>query len=223
MNTLRIAMVAALAGTAVGQDSVSVAGGLPGDALSPFNGAQVRKTYVLDLSPGTTSWGNAFGVAPILKLSKSSQTFYNSLGSAHYLSQTELRNVPYASQGYAYWNTPGGGVNENRNNLDGNQTVNPSGASTQFSAMIAEFGFDNGGVSYNGVIGAVANYDPSDPSRLFVTRVHGAVNEAANGAGDTAQFGAGSCDAAGNIFWRADSFGATGAPAIAGQNWFSVP
>jgi hypothetical protein len=95
------ALVAAagLSAPAFAQDSVSNNGGnLPGDALSPW--AAGCASYVIDLSPVTTSQGNVFGVAPVLKASKMSSANFTALGSAASISPDVAQNVVY-SQGRA--------------------------------------------------------------------------------------------------------------------------
>lgn len=213
-----------LAGSAYAQDSVSNLGtSLPGDALSPWASQSQRVSYVVDLTAFQTSWGNEFGIAPLIKSSKASSVFAGSMVSAQYLSKDMLSGVPYASTQYKAWeNAPGQGVNPQNNATTG--TVNaPAGSSNQFAAAMAEFATSTGGFNYNGLIGAVVNYSPADSSRLYVTRVVGAVNTTNDTTGDSSQLGFGSVDADGNLHYRADAFnivGSPGLPSVTGNNLY---
>ncbi|GAB4386349.1 MAG: hypothetical protein Kow0022_15050 [Phycisphaerales bacterium] len=220
MNNHRriVGVLVAVAGATVSayaQDSVSNLGAsLPGDGLSPWDTGLQKTSYVVDLTPFQTSWGTEFGIAPIIKSSKASSTFTGSLISAQFLSNDMLTGVPYASSQYSLWeNAPGMGVNPQFNAATGTITP-PSGTSNQFAAACAEFATTDGGFNYNGVIGAIVNYNPSQSDRLYVTRVVGAVNTADTSTGDSAQIGFGSIDAHSNAYYRADAFGVAGSPGL---------
>jgi hypothetical protein len=206
------AALVACAGSAFGQDSVSNQGAsLPGDGLSPWAPGLQRTAYVVDLSPFQTSWGTTFGIAPLMKTSKTSAGFTGSLGSAQFLSNDLLAGAEFAAPSYAFWeDAPGFGVNPQTNNTP--QTVSPAGASTRFAAAFSEFSTSQGGFNYTGVLGAVVNFRPSEPGRLYVKRVVAAVGTGDAATGDTAQIGFGSIDADANTYYRADDFGLAGSP-----------
>lgn len=231
LNRVSIAALVALAGLAapaLAQDSVSRnsdgGNGLPGDALSPWTTGMPyqRAQYVADLAPLTGSWGTAFGIAPVIKTSKTSPTFFNSLLSAHAMSATLATGRGYASPSYSLWTAPAGGVHPTENDLSLVTSVSPAGLSTQFAVGLAEFATDTGGVDVNNIITGVVNFDPAAPGRLYVTRVVSAVNESGPGAGDSAQFGFGGVDALGNTHLRADDLGLTGSNPIREDNLFRV-
>lgn len=219
-----VVALAGLAGSACAQDSVSNLGtSLPGDALSPWDTGLQKVSYVVDLTPFQTSWGTEFGIAPLIKSSKASTAFAGSLVSAQFLSNDMLTGVAYGSSQYKLWqNAAGQGVNPQTNATTG--TINaPAGNSYQFAAAMAEFATSTGGFNYNGLIGAVVNYNPSDSSRLYVTRVVGAGNTTNATSGDSSQLGFGSIDANGNLYYRADAFGIVGSPglpSVAGNNLY---
>lgn len=220
-----VAALVAIAGTAVAQDSVSNNGtSLPGDGLSPWAAGAQRTAYVVDLSPFMTSWGTNFGIAPIMKTSRTSAAFTGSLGSAQFLSNDMLMDAEFASDTYAVWeNTPGAGVNPQNNSAP--NTVSPTGSSTRFAAAFSEFSTSAGGANYNGVLGAIVNFQESDPGRLFVTRVVAGVNTGDDVSGDSSQLGFGSIDADGNTYLRADDFGLSGSPFVpnvSGNNLYRV-
>ncbi len=220
-----VAALVSIAGTAAAQDSVSSNGTtLPGDGLSPWAAGAQRTAYVVDLSPFSTSWGTGFGIAPLIKTSRTSAAFSGSLGSAQYLSNDLLNNAEFASDTYALWeNTPGAGINPQQNIAPG--SISPNGASTQFAAAFAEFSTTTGGFSYNGVLGAIVNFRPNEPGRLYVTRVVAGGNTGDDLTGDSAQLGFGSIDANGNTYLRADDFGLSGspfAPSVTGNNLYRV-
>ncbi len=215
-----IAALVAAAGmntAALAQDSVSSSlGNLPGDALNPWT--EGGAAYVVDLAPVVTSFGNTFGVAPVLKTSKSGSANFNSLGSSVSISPDLLMGVDYSLPGYSFWDMPGMGVSA-QNNTAGT-TVMPTGTANQFAVGLSEFATSDGGTNFNGLIGAIINYDPAEPNRLYVDRRIGAVNTSDGFTGDSSQFGGSSVDADGNLYYRADTFngGLTGPNQVSGHN-----
>ncbi len=219
---IQIAAIVALAGAcvpALAQDSISNAGGgLPGDALYPDE--QNCSAYVVDLSPIISTQGHVFGAAPILKTQKWDPAFFNNLPSTSAISPDVLVGVPYARSTYQFWNTPGSGINGKMNNFG--QFVNPTGESTQFAVVQGNFGggtlLDNSD-AFNGVIGALVNFDPADANRLFVDRYHAAVNRPNSAIDPSARLGGYSIDANGNLYF-VGSAGAPGPNPLTGSNWY---
>ncbi|MGP1347113.1 MAG: hypothetical protein ACTS3F_10665 [Phycisphaerales bacterium] len=208
-------LIAACAMPAIAQDSVSnVASPQPAgasDALSPYIAAQACENYVLDLVPFTGSWGTKYAVGPLLKSNKTQAQFENSFLSAQAISanysQAQIEGM------YAGWNTPGAGINPEFNNPP---MMFPISANTlQFGAAAIEFGGNA-----NNVLTAVANFEPSDPTRLYVTRYTAATN-GNNATENSAQLGGISIDSEGVVSFRADNVG-TIAPAVAGNNLLTV-
>src|SRR5258705_443405 len=74
-----------------------------------------------------------------------------------------------------------------------------TGNSSQFGAVIAEFDGN-----YNGVLGALVNYQASNPARLYVSRVNAAINFV-DSTHTEAQFGIGGIDSHGSVHFRADN------------------
>jgi hypothetical protein len=219
---LGIATVVAAAGLsfpALAQDSVSSAlGGLPGDALSPWT--EGCAAYVIDLAPITTSQGNIFGVAPILKSSKMSTANFNALASAVSISPDVLTNSTFTRPSYSVWDTAGAGVGAQ--NTPGS-SVSPTGAASRFAVALSEFGTTDLGNSYNGMLGAMVSFKPNDPNRLYVDRRVAAVNMGSAAVGSSAALGGVSVDANGNLYFRADGFGTnTGPNVVSGNNIFRV-
>jgi hypothetical protein len=213
------------------QDSVSIAGCLPGDALVPWDdaaaptGSAQKKTYVVDLAPLSSSWGTSFGIAPVVKSSRTSSAFFTSLVSAQACSRVQALGVPFAGASYAAWQTPGEGVN-------GDATLNvPAGAIAppalghQLGLAFAEFATADGGASYNAVIGARVGIDPTDAGRLWVERTVAATN-GCDGQTELSQFGLGAIDERGQLALRADDFltnpGGCGLTPIQQDNVFRV-
>ena len=107
-SILSIVAAAGLASPAFAQDSTSMnsdaGNGQPGDALSPWvAGVNQKAAYVVDMTPHFTSQGTRFGIAPVVKTSKTGSGFFSSLWSAQSLSNTLLNGVPYASPSYTAW------------------------------------------------------------------------------------------------------------------------
>jgi len=216
-KTALLALVGAAA-PAFAQDSVSNSFGLPGDALSPYDTNVQVADYVVTAIPFTSSTGNNFQVAPILKSSKASADFFSSLTSAQSISNRTIFDVPFAAQSYDTWDGAGPGVNPTEN--DAPNSIAPPAAGAQFSVGQAEFS-DN----YNGIPGAIVNYDPANAAELFVRRVVGATNGLSDSE-NRSQFGFGTIDANGNMGFRADEgFGGSavfGPNPISGNNLFRV-
>jgi len=213
-RTFALVLAAGCAAPAFAQDSVSkFTTGLPGDANTEFTSGQ---TYVVDLTPFTTRANTAFGIAPILKASKTSTAFFTSLVSAQGISRGVLTGVAPAASSYSAWSTAGQGINTTNNNAA--STVSAPSSTVQFGFAAAEF---DGPA--NNVIGGVANFDPADPTRLYVKRVVAAANRPNGSAtGGNASIGFGAVDANGNLVFRADGNSQTGTSVISGNNIFRV-
>jgi len=213
-----IIAAAGLCAPVLAQDSISILGGdLPGDALNPWN--DHCAAYVVDLVPFMTSQGHQFGIAPLIKTTKTNGTNFNNLYSSSTISPSTSSNVAYSRGTFSLWeNAPGAGVHGEMNSSG--QPVSPSGEASRFAVALNEFGTTSGGTSFNGILGAFVNYDPNNANRLFVDRRQAAVNTADEFAGDNSQFGGLSVDANGNIYYRADNNNSSGANQIAGNNIF---
>ncbi len=86
------------------------------------------------------------------------------------------------------------------------------GDNNQFGVVFAEFGG-----SFNGIVGALVDFYPDNPTALSVTRAVAAMN-GQNANQSNASFGIGSVDADGNILFRADDYQANGPNPVAGSN-----
>jgi hypothetical protein len=213
--TALVALSGMACGVAMGQDSVGPGNGVAGgDALNPFALTEQCNNYVADLAPVTTSWGNTFGVVPVLKANKTNPAFFNALLSASAISPDLRRNVAPASASYSVWNSAGPGINGSVNTAP--NTVNAPASVNRLSLGFNEF--DSG---YEGVVGALVQYSPDEPNRLYVNRRQLAVNAPALGS-TLAAIGGLSMDANGNFYVRADEFGVAGANALTGDNWYRI-
>ncbi|MBL4591406.1 MAG: hypothetical protein JKY96_05545 [Phycisphaerales bacterium] len=217
-QNIQIATLIAIAGAtvpALAQDSISNAGGLPGDALTPW--AQRSTAYIVDLSPIISTQGHVFGVGPLLKTNRIDPipTFFNNLPSASSISPDLLEDVLFSRSTYSFWNTPGSGVNAEFNN-PGQPFDASKSLGSQFSVVQGSFSF-----GFSGVVGAIVNFDPNDANRLYVDRNMAAVNRPSFGPGDgTASIGGYSIDADGNLYYRADDFFTAGPNNLTGNNWY---
>ena len=206
-NALALAAIAGLAAPALAQDSISNLGtGLPGDAPNAFDSQDQVDKYVVDLVPFTTSWGTEFGLGVLHKSPNVDGPggFFGSLISAQAISQNTI--TTNVNDSFDFWQQAGAGVSAN-NSQPGSVDLN--GEAIQQATVFAGFG----GAS-NTINTSLINIDPADSSRLYVTRVLAGNNQSAAGGPDTAQFGVGSIDAAGNAYFRADAFGSTGTPLV---------
>lgn len=200
---------------ALGQDSVSKIHGLPGDAVSAWLPIEQENDYVVDLSAIHSSWGNVFGVAPLVKASSLRDTapnFFNKRLSAQALSTLLVNNAPFARSSYMYWDASGDGVNDDPARNDPGTSLGTAGFSGyQFGWGLSEYGsgtpdLSGSPASLNNVIAGVANFLPGRPSRIYVTRIAAAVNGIAENC-NLSQFGVGAVDENGSIDFRADGPG----------------
>ena len=81
---------ALLAPGAIAQDSVSKTGS---DAVDAFSAAEQLNTYVVDMTPITTSWGTSFGIAPIAKGSVLDPAFATGFINSQAASPTVTKEV----------------------------------------------------------------------------------------------------------------------------------
>lgn len=228
---LSVLLVGAAARPVLSQDSVSKTPCLPGDAVRPWSdandpgGSEQCNDYVSDMDLFQTSWGNTLGITPLVKTSKASSGFFSSLYSAQGISRQQLTGVPYPRASYGAWNDAGFGVNNDPAINDAPGTTSPEGTSNQFGVVMSEFATTDMARNYNGVIGALVNYDPANPTRLYVSRVMAALNGCDNDS-DLSQFGVGAVEEAGALHFRADAFGVTrggcGQTILRGNNVFRV-
>ncbi|MCO6435779.1 MAG: hypothetical protein J5J06_01675 [Phycisphaerae bacterium] len=194
------AAVAAIGNAAWAQDSVSNTGCLPGDGVSPWDTTELKNDYVVDLVPLTTSWGTRFGIAPLIKASKADATFFGSLTGAQSMSRTQLTNTALSGT-FDLWTTAGEGINAAENDAPASSVDLTGLQGNQFSVAFTEFSN-----SYNGVIGAIVQYEAENPGRLYVSRIAAASNSC-DATTNLSQYGMGTVDAAGNIHIRTDDFG----------------
>lgn len=227
-----MALLAACAasGGAAAQDSVSrnsdAGNGLPGDAVGAF-GVQ-RYNYVVDLAPLQTSWRTSFGVAPVLKSLRVASGRFSATSGPVVVSPDVLASATPLASSYSRWTAAGGGINATDNNTALNTLVTPPAQLSTLGVAMLDFDENvasDGSLGFANVIsGALVGVDPASPSRLYVTRVHAAVNALNLTSLDVSQFGLGSVDASGNLTFRADSFGSGGAATslLQGDNYFRV-
>ncbi|MFG0275592.1 MAG: hypothetical protein ACF8QF_11085 [Phycisphaerales bacterium] len=216
-----VALAAGLAMPAAAQDSVAKNTGLPGDAVSPWSTTEQINDFVVDLAPLFTSTGAEFGIAPILKSSKTSSSFFASQISSQGISAWTQTGVPFLGQNYLVWNAAGFGVNGNPTLNDAPNTISPTGNAVRQGVAFAEFSTSDALASVNNIISGIVQFSENDPSRLFVRRVVAATNDA-TGATNQSQFGFGAVDSNGVVYFRADDFGLSGANPIVGENYLHV-
>jgi hypothetical protein len=216
------------------QDSVGKGQCLPGDGTSPwadetaFFGSEQDDAFVVDLASFETSWKTTFGVAPLIKSSKTGNGFFSSLISAQSISRLQLDNAPFPKPQYSVWNAPGFGVNNDSSVSTVPPAIETVGClSNQFATLFTEFATTDAGASYNGLIGGLVNRIPTDPSRLYVVRRVVGTNGCIDSA-SYSQLAAGTVDANGVVHFRADCFNCPpfdpceGLSIVSGNNTFRV-
>ena len=226
----RIALaVAVLAVPALGQDSIAIPISTAiGDAVAPWDTNEQLNTYVVDLESITSSMGYSFGVAPLVKAGAYSGSYLNALMSAQGMSNTLLEDVSFPAalgNSYAWWDAPGYGVNDNPGlNTPPDTWIDTSAMfGHQFAVTFLDFGDSDVGENFESVMGAVVNYEPTNPNRLYVGRICAAVDgNGFLGTSNSGSFGMGAVDSHGNVHFRGDNFGAAGADPLDGENYFRV-
>ncbi len=243
---IALAVVAAFAGAACAQDSVSLTGGLPGDSVSAVStgaNSEQRNDFVVDLSALRSSWGGRYLIGPALKASAAPASGagsgqFGQLIGAQAVSAT-FTEGPSARPAYLAWRAAGQGVSATHNSTptdDGSgrfgTVIGPghsAGTGSNFGLAFMEFGPGPNGLFGDGddeqaVVTGLVSFQPTDPSRLFVSRVVAAVNKssAAAGAISTASFGLGGVDSAGFTHLLADGFGMTSASALPDKRLYRV-
>ncbi len=214
LTPLVLGSAALLAPALLAQDSVSKTGS---DAVDAFSAGEQLNTYVVDLTPISTSWGTAFGVAPIAKGSLYDPAFSTGFINSQAASATGLTGVGTPFNSYQRWTGQGLGVNNNSQLNDPGTPINTSGLTTTQLG----FAFSEGSTGSEAIVTATVNYDPANPARLYVARIPAAINGTLLGT-TSSNFGFGAVDANGNISARADDFGLTGGNQVNGNNTFRV-
>ncbi|MBI4881687.1 MAG: hypothetical protein HY812_18800 [Planctomycetes bacterium] len=219
-------------GASLAQDSVSIVGCYPGDAVSPWDdastlfGSEQSNAYVVDMTPIFSSWGYDFGLAPIAKTGKSSLGFFNSLMGAQGISRHVLSARKFDATTYYFWQGQGYGINNDPSlNMPGTALDAADLRGAQFAAAFRDFGSTDGGTDYNGLVTAIVNVDPSNTSRLYVHRIQTALGSC-DAYSELATIGVGAVDAEGNTAFRADNnnitTGGCGDSVISGNNIYLV-
>ncbi|XOV76857.1 MAG: hypothetical protein ACFHWZ_08540 [Phycisphaerales bacterium] len=185
--------LAAATPVALAQDSVASTPG-NSDALSAY--AQQNVRYVVDLVDFTSSWGNAFAIAPVLKASRDVDPFFPTqvAGSAAVSPNQLTGTVPGASD-FAFWTSAGAGVNTSQNTAAGSVSVATFDA--QFALALSDFS-----TNASNVIGATVGRTDADPNRLFVDRTVAMVSRPGATLADLSTLSLGSVDAEGTVFLR---------------------
>ncbi|MBL0871513.1 MAG: hypothetical protein IBJ18_13150 [Phycisphaerales bacterium] len=206
--------------SAFAQDSVSTTTGLPGDAVSAYTispAAQQTQVlnYVVDLSNKSTSWGNSFRMAPLVKSSLSTSSgYFNHLIASQAVSNRFSAPGSLLRSSYRLWTNAGSGINPNSARNTAGTALTSTGITAQ-SFGVAFFEYAGGpnttfgdSDDENNIISAVVGFDPAAPSRLYVSRIVAATNRinASTGTFRNSSFGLGGVDEAGNIALLADGY-----------------
>jgi hypothetical protein len=239
----RAAVLGLIAGSvvscaALAQDSVSNAGGLPGDALNAYttgaSGNQV-KNYVVDLATKTSSWGNGYLLGPISKSSLSTQSLYFNHLIASQAASAKFNSGPMARSSYNAWTVAGQGVGpanaaatDNGSGRFGAQL--PVTPAQNFATAFFEFAGGPNGVfgdsdDENNVIVNLVGFWPKSPSRLYVSRIVAGINKSTTqltGLTSNSSLGIGGVDDNGTVVLSGDGFGMLGDDVITNKKLFRV-
>jgi hypothetical protein len=215
--------IAALAGCIIGsaanaQDSTAVSPG-QSDALSPYDASLQRVRYVVDMAPLTSSWGNAFLIAPVLKApAEIDPLFTTQMGGATSVSADHDINLAFSPRAFARWSGAGVGLHPTSNT-----PASPANAVT-VSSFSRRFALGLTGVSAGAtnIVSAVVGQDSSNPSRLFVERTVALCSRPAAASPDTATLALGGITPSGVLALRADGANAKAASPVRQDNLVRV-
>ncbi|MEL6311524.1 MAG: hypothetical protein AAFQ17_04015, partial [Pseudomonadota bacterium] len=174
MQILGIVAAAGVATSAAAQDSVS--NNNQGDAIDAYDTTRQVTKFTVDLTAITSSKGAEFGVAPLLKSSRSSDPASTGFFSIRLSGQAISRNIEsnqLASGTYSSWTTAGAGVGPN--NTAGTDVSLPGSGLQSLAVGFNEFEPNNANNNDNLVAGLVT-FDPSNRNRLLVDRFIAATN-----------------------------------------------
>lgn len=207
--TVAVASLLATAGAAWGQDSTATALG-GNDALSPYEPAHQRRSYVVDLVSATTSWGRRVAVGPVLKASRALEPAGGATPPTNLLGSTAVGPgvvgpVSFASKTFALWNAAGQGAHPTLNAAPGG-SVNATGFDRQFCLGATDFALLASGSVPTNISGAIIGQNAAAPRRLFVERTYALVSRSLPDSEDTASLALGAADPSGNVYVRGDEF-----------------
>lgn len=210
-------------GAATAQDSVANTPG-QSDAISAYDLDLQRVRYVVDLSPVVSAWGTAFGVAPVMKATRSiAPTFSTQILGAAAVSANQRTGVTIPSTQFPVWSAAGQGVNPDFNTAPGS-SVTKTGFTRAFGVAFSDFGLEPGDQTLaSSGVGAIVGQDSSNPNRLYVERTTALVSRNDTNEPDSSSVSLGSIDEGGNVYLRVDDFGATlGFANVKGENALAV-
>lgn len=219
--------LAALAGLAAGcgalaQDSVATTPGRS-DAISSAHPDLQRTRYILDMAPVVSAWGTPFFVGPVLKASRSVDPLFSTQAlGASAISPGQRTGVVISATPFSSWNAPGLGVNTDENGAP--LTINSTGFGRAFGVAFSDFGLEPGDLTMpSSIVGAIVGQDANNLARLFVERTTAIVSRLEPTSPDSSTLSLGAIDEGGNVYLRADDFGATlGFANVKGENAISV-
>lgn len=228
MDRRLLISLAALAGLAHGssvraQDSVASTPGRS-DAISAHDLDLQRVRYVLDLAPVASGWGTPFFLGPALKASRSvDPAFSTQVLSGASVSPGHRTGVSIPSTQFSLWNAPGAGVNTAENLAP--STISATGFDRAFGLAFSDLGLEPGDLTLpTSVVGAIVGQNASNLGRLFVERTTALVSRNETNGPDSGTLSLGAIDEGGNVYLRADDFGATlGFANVKGENALAVP
>ncbi|GAB4553099.1 MAG: hypothetical protein Tsb0013_15550 [Phycisphaerales bacterium] len=208
-----VAGCACCAPFALAQDSVSSATGVGGDAIDAYDTSRQTVRYAVDLVPLTTSWGNTWGVAPLVKTSRDSDALFNTLALGGVAVSPDVRTsvaLGAGEQSFDVWSTAGAGVGP-QNSAGGADSV--SSLDFRYGVALSDLNAEA-----TNIIGVLVGYNDSDPNRLYVRRTMAAQSRAFSFLSDNGTVTLGAIDADGTTHVRADDYNGAGSNQLLGQN-----
>lgn len=210
------AALVSITGVARAQDSTAAAPNTT-DALSAYDTTRQRTLYAADLAPVQSSWGNTWGVAPVLKLPRDTDPLFRTqVAGALSASPGAFLNPTFPSRAFQLWAAPGVGIHPQANTAPAS-TVSVNGFTRQFALGVT--GVSAGATN---IIAATIGRRDDAPARLFIERTTALSSRASQSADDTATLALGALDSESRAAVRADPFSASAEQPVQRDNLIRV-
>ncbi|MEM1422506.1 MAG: hypothetical protein AAGH64_00735 [Planctomycetota bacterium] len=202
---------------ALAQDSVSSSTGVGGDAIGAYDTSRQTVRYAVDLVPLTTSWGNAWGIAPLAKTSRDSDALFNTLALGGVAVSPDLATgvtLTGPEAVFETWTSAGAGVG----------AENAAGSPASVGSLDFRFGaaLSDLNAEATNIVGLLVGYNADEPDRLYVRRTLAAQSRSFSFLSDNGTVTLGAVDADGSVHVRADDFNGAGSNQLNGQNVVTV-
>ncbi len=217
LRAAALVIASGLAAPAVAQDSVAGTPDSGGDALSAYDTARQTTRYAVDLVPITTSWGNTWAVAPVLKATRDADVLFNTLALGVTSVSPDVEGsvaLGGAERSFSVWSGPGFGIAPENNAAS---TVDVPSLDQRFGVVFGDLNSDA-----TNAVGALIGFNDDEPNRAWVRRTNAAHSRTFEFLSDTSSVIPSAIDAAGLVHLRVDGFNTSVSSTVLGDNIVTV-